>query len=138
MMPYYVARSLQPKAPDQAVFTLVVGPYCDDGPRSALDALTSLVAADSPPRHVAVVGLTGQVDGAAVYERQCAACHGGAVKKAPEKTMLQLMSARVILAAMEEGIMQPQASTLSRGEREAVAEGENSPHLWCPAEQLRE
>ena len=62
------------------------------------------------------------VDGAAVYERHCAACHGGAVKKAPEKTMLQLMSARVILAALEEGVMQPQASSLSRLEREAVAE----------------
>ncbi|HBO13528.1 MAG TPA: dehydrogenase, partial [Halieaceae bacterium] len=92
--------------------------------RGASTLLAASLAAAAMPLAAGAHAATdaGQVDGAAVYERQCAACHGGAVKKAPEKTMLQLMSARVILAAMEEGIMQPQASTLSRGEREAVAE----------------
>ena len=92
--------------------------------RGASTLLAASLAAAAMPLAAGAHAATdaGQVDGAAVYERQCAACHGGAVKKVPEKTMLQLMSARVILAAMEEGIMQPQASTLSRGEREAVAE----------------
>ena len=60
--------------------------------------------------------------GEAIYQRACAACHEGGVKKAPHKMFLQMMPADGILNAMEHGIMQMQAASLSRTERRAVAE----------------
>lgn len=79
-----------------------------------LAALALLAFAGGPAARAA--------DGSALYEAHCATCHGGSVKKAPEKTMLQLMSARVIVAALEEGVMRPQGAALERSERIAVAE----------------
>jgi polyvinyl alcohol dehydrogenase (cytochrome) len=60
--------------------------------------------------------------GAALYTRHCEECHGGSVSKAPPLSLLQIMSASSILRAMESGIMQQQAATMSEAERRALAE----------------
>jgi len=57
---------LHPTAPDEAVFTLVVGPWCADGHAGAFAALTDLLTDKPPVRQVAVVSLTGQADDAAL------------------------------------------------------------------------
>ncbi len=60
--------------------------------------------------------------GRAHYERACAACHDGAVKKAPHKDMIGLMTPEAILTALTSGLMQAEAATLSEPERREVAE----------------
>ena len=60
--------------------------------------------------------------GEEIYQRACAACHEGGVKKAPHKMFLQMMPADSIHNSMNEGIMQMQAAALSPAERRTVAE----------------
>jgi polyvinyl alcohol dehydrogenase (cytochrome) len=62
------------------------------------------------------------VDGAALYQEHCEKCHGGAVSKAPQLSLLQIMSASSILRAMESGVMQEQAAGMSAAERRVLAE----------------
>lgn len=61
-------------------------------------------------------------DGAALFQTNCAICHGGKVAKAPPMSLLQIMSASSVLRAMEHGIMQEQAAALSADQRRAVAQ----------------
>ena len=65
---------------------------------------------------------TTSADGAALYEKHCAHCHGGTVSKAPPVSLLQIMSASSILRAMESGVMQEQAAGMSGAERRVLAE----------------
>ena len=60
--------------------------------------------------------------GKAHYQRACASCHEGQVKKAPHREMLGLLTPEAVLGTMNEGLMQLQATTLSAQEREEVAE----------------
>ena len=59
--------------------------------------------------------------GAGVYARACASCHDGGVVQAPRREALALLPAARIEAALDNGIMQAQAATLSGPERVAVA-----------------
>jgi polyvinyl alcohol dehydrogenase (cytochrome) len=60
--------------------------------------------------------------GKGIYVRACASCHNGAVKKAPHKDMIGLMTPEAILAVLETGVMQANAATLSTEERRQVSE----------------
>ncbi len=60
--------------------------------------------------------------GQALFETHCLTCHGGAVSKAPEITLLNIMSASSVLRAMESGVMQEQSAKLSSSEKQRVAE----------------
>jgi polyvinyl alcohol dehydrogenase (cytochrome) len=60
--------------------------------------------------------------GAPVYHSTCAACHEGQVPKAPHKMFLQMMPPENILAALNTGLMKPQAAALSAKQRREVAE----------------
>ena len=60
--------------------------------------------------------------GAALYAEHCAACHTGGVAKAPHLTFLEMLPPSAILAAMNEGVMQPQSAALDAAERRHVAE----------------
>ncbi len=55
---------LHPSEPDVAMFTLVVGPWCAGGEAETLTALSTLLDTPDPGRIIAVLGLTGQTDGA--------------------------------------------------------------------------
>ncbi len=58
--------------------------------------------------------------GAALYTTHCAACHDSGMTKAPARNILQLLSPRSVLAAMDTGIMRQQAAALSERERRDV------------------
>ncbi|MEJ2090536.1 MAG: cytochrome c, partial [Gammaproteobacteria bacterium] len=55
--------------------------------------------------------------GAAVYGRYCASCHDqGDVTRAPPLSALQQLNAESLLFALSEGVMQEQATGMSRRE----------------------
>jgi len=60
--------------------------------------------------------------GAKVYRENCAGCHDAATGRAPQKWVLQQMSAEAIHRALTEGAMRVQAQSLSPEDRAAVAE----------------
>lgn len=60
--------------------------------------------------------------GAELFQAHCLTCHGGTVSKAPQLSLLQIMSASSVLRAMESGVMQEQASMLSVVQKQEVAE----------------
>lgn len=61
-------------------------------------------------------------NGDALYQQHCEACHGGRVAKAPELTLIRLMSASSIHRALDQGIMQQQAKVLSDSQKILLAE----------------
>ena len=61
-------------------------------------------------------------DGGPLYKQHCLQCHGGKVAKAPQLSLLQIMSAGSVLRAMESGVMQSQASALTDKERRTLAQ----------------
>src|SRR5690349_1459859 len=61
-------------------------------------------------------------DGAALYRRDCAACHDMGVDRAPARDALQTMTAERVLAAMESGPMISMASRDSGADRRAIAQ----------------
>jgi polyvinyl alcohol dehydrogenase (cytochrome) len=67
-------------------------------------------------------GAASESDGAALYRQHCEQCHGGKVSKAPQLSLLEIMSASSILRAMESGVMQEQAAAMSASERRVLAE----------------
>ena len=62
------------------------------------------------------------IDGMALYQAHCAACHEGKVPRAPHLITFSMIGAEAILSAMNEGVMRSQASALSVSEREALAD----------------
>jgi polyvinyl alcohol dehydrogenase (cytochrome) len=60
--------------------------------------------------------------GRAHYDAVCAACHEGAVKKAPHREMIGLMNPEAILRTITTGIMVEEASSLTDAQRIEVAE----------------
>jgi polyvinyl alcohol dehydrogenase (cytochrome) len=60
--------------------------------------------------------------GQALYEQKCQTCHGGRVSKAPQVSLLQIMSPGTIYRAITAGVMREQAAGLDHTERQAIAE----------------
>ena len=60
--------------------------------------------------------------GKAHYDRACIACHGGAVKKAPHREMIGLMTPESVLHTMTKGVMRDEAQSLTAQEKREVAE----------------
>src|SRR5436305_9913672 len=78
-------------------------------------------------RHLFALLLLGSTpalaqDGAALYRRDCAACHDMGVDRAPARDTLQTMTAERVLAAMESGPMISMASRVNGAERRAIAQ----------------
>jgi polyvinyl alcohol dehydrogenase (cytochrome) len=57
-----------------------------------------------------------------LYNDNCEVCHGGRVSKAPELTLIRLMSPSSIYRALDQGIMQRQAKALNHDEKIILAE----------------
>ncbi len=70
---------------------------------------------------LAVPALAQQPDGAAVFKRACASCHGENQTTAPTPAILRQMTPEGILNALTLGRMQIQAISLSDAEQRAVA-----------------
>jgi polyvinyl alcohol dehydrogenase (cytochrome) len=60
--------------------------------------------------------------GKAIYQAHCETCHGGTVSKAPQLTLLNIMAASSVYAALDSGVMREQAAALSDRQRRDVAE----------------
>ncbi len=65
--------------------------------------------------------VTEAVDGMALYQAHCAACHDGQVPRAPHMITFSTMGADTLLNAMNNGVMRAQASALSVTERGVLA-----------------
>lgn len=61
-------------------------------------------------------------EGEKLYQQRCAACHDGPVARAPHKIMFPMQGPEYILSALNDGIMQAQASGLSEQQKIALAE----------------
>src|SRR5262245_32931322 len=86
-------------------------------PRAALIPLALLLAV------LAARTAAQSPDGAAIFQRDCVACHDGAEgSRAPKLEVLRLRSPEAILSALTAGGMRPQGNRLSGAERRAVAE----------------
>ena len=70
---------------------------------------------------LAVPALAQQPDGAAVFKRACASCHGENQTTAPTPAILRQMTPEAIFNAMTLGRMQIQAISLSEAEQRAVS-----------------
>lgn len=79
----------------------------------------ALAQANVPPTGVAA---ESQDTTAQLYVKHCGDCHNGRLKRAPDKWFLQMMSADLLLAAMETGVMRQQAEVLTPVQRAQVAE----------------
>jgi len=66
-------------------------------------------------------------DGATLYKLHCSVCHDQVSSGIPPRGMLQKMSARRILRAMDAGLMMSVAAPLRRNEREAIASSLGTP-----------
>ena len=60
-------------------------------------------------------------DGAAIYKTRCSTCHDAPQGRVPPVSALKAMNPLVIVQALENGVMKPQAEGLSSAERFAVA-----------------
>lgn len=63
-----------------------------------------------------------ELPGKTHYQRACATCHEGQVKKAPHREMLGLMTPEAILGTLTGGLMQMQGAALSEDQQKQVAE----------------
>src|SRR5262245_49920825 len=61
-------------------------------------------------------------DGAALYQRICAACHDTGFERAPGREALRAMSPERVLAALESGVMVSMTAGRTAVERRALAE----------------
>ncbi len=60
--------------------------------------------------------------GEEIYKTKCAACHSGKVAEAPRFESLQLLSSRFIVETLTKGVMQVQGASLTKKERQLVAD----------------
>ena len=63
-----------------------------------------------------------EISGEDLFKQHCLDCHGGTVSKAPQLSLLQVMSPSSIIRTMDSGVMQEQASSLTSAERQRLAE----------------
>jgi polyvinyl alcohol dehydrogenase (cytochrome) len=60
--------------------------------------------------------------GEEIYKTKCAMCHNGKVAESPRFESLQLLSSRFIVETLTKGVMQVQGATLTKKERQLVAD----------------
>lgn len=83
---------------------------------------TTLKSTDDMVAKTVDFGPRDKMPGAALYAANCAACHNGAVPKAPHLTWLEMMSPRAIVRALDEGLMRTQGEALSAEQKRHIAE----------------
>ncbi len=84
--------------------------------------LTALLATGIPLAAAAEAVTAPERDGATLYQQYCASCHEGGVAKAPQLSLLQIMPPTSILRAMQGGVMQTQAASMTAAEQQRLAE----------------
>jgi polyvinyl alcohol dehydrogenase (cytochrome) len=89
---------------------------------SLLLSATLLISFDVSAATGVEGNLANSGEGEELYQKHCQSCHGGGVAKAPELTLIGLMSAGSVYRALDQGIMQQQASALSNSQKITLAE----------------
>jgi polyvinyl alcohol dehydrogenase (cytochrome) len=90
--------------------------------KSCFSALLALAVFSQIATGESAVTEAAEATGAQLYELHCNHCHGGSVSKAPQLSLLQIMSPGSVFRALESGVMQEQAAALSSLERQLIAE----------------
>lgn len=85
-------------------------------------AFVLLLLASAVPASAQPPAAQAPATGQAVFDRQCAACHGDQATNAPTRDALRQLTPEAIVNALTNGKMQVQGSTLSPADRRAVAE----------------
>jgi polyvinyl alcohol dehydrogenase (cytochrome) len=91
-------------------------------PAASAPQPTTLKSTDDMVAKTVDFGPRDKMPGAALYAENCAACHNGAVPKAPHLTWLEMMSPRAIVRSLENGLMQAQGVALSAEQKRHIAE----------------
>ena len=108
-----------------ACLSLALG-GCNTSTDSTAVVDTAIAATDAPDNSMQAIKdarlAREALPGRGTYQRACASCHEGQVKKAPHREMLGLLTPEAILGTMTKGLMQAQASGLSDTERNQIAE----------------
>ncbi|MEM1232378.1 MAG: PQQ-binding-like beta-propeller repeat protein, partial [Pseudomonadota bacterium] len=89
---------------------------------SAGETAATLTDTDAMRATSGEFGVREDMPGAALYQTHCANCHNGTVPKAPHQIWLEMMTPKTLLTAMNDGIMRPQAASLSPKQRQQIAE----------------
>ena len=110
------------------VVLVCVGACGQDAPTSAekeeqsAPEAAALNSLDEMQASSGELGARDTLPGGPLYAQHCAQCHDGSVAKAPHTSFLEMMTPDAVLAAMNDGIMAPQAAALSDAQRIHVAE----------------
>lgn len=109
------------------VLLLAVAGCADDMPESETMDATAIAeqpaANESSAQSTLDIFLAKQaMPGRPLYDQACGACHDGAVKKAPHRDMLGLMTVETILRSLTDGIMREEAAMFSDEQKVLVAE----------------
>ncbi len=68
------------------------------------------------------IAVAADEDGAALFDKNCSLCHKPAAEnRTPTPDALKRLTNRTIVNALESGVMKPQGSSLTPGERQAIA-----------------
>ena len=105
-----VIRELQMLIRLLLIFSLVVLVACDDQDLNNSNS--------QPIQRLSQDGLLGKTE----YEKVCASCHNGSLKKAPHRDMIALMTPESILSTISTGVMAGYASGLDEIEKKRIAE----------------
>ena len=116
-------------APTLCLGTMLLGVFgcADEAPQPPAAPATESVAQaaeseNSPQSLLDILHAKRAMPGRPIYAAACGACHEGAVKKAPHRDMIGLMTPEAILRSMTDGIMQEEAAALDREQKILVAE----------------
>jgi len=80
------------------------------------------VQAEGSQQYANIQAAKEAMPGKAHYDRACIACHDGAVKRAPQREMIGLMTPESVLHTITKGVMRDEAQSLTAQEKREVAE----------------
>ncbi len=121
LVPMHRNHSLRGLAVTTLTMLALVACTTEGEPEEA-DAPETLTSTDQFQATGGDFGPREEMPGAALYATHCAQCHDGTVPKAPHFTWLEMMTPAVMLKALNEGIMAPQAAHLDAAARRHIVE----------------
>ncbi len=104
------------------VVLMTLGGQAASGATPPPEPAGTLKSADDLVTRSTDIGPRESLPGAALYRDHCAACHNGAVAKAPHLIWLEMMKPRAILRALNEGLMKAQGDALTAEQKQHIAE----------------
>jgi polyvinyl alcohol dehydrogenase (cytochrome) len=103
-------------------FLLLVVNLAIAGPDPSIAPPARLTSTDEMRAGSGALGERALLPGATLFSKNCASCHEGQVYKAPHTSWLEMMPARSLYRAMNEGVMRSQAAMLTEQQRVDIIE----------------